>query len=93
MTEKTQPNFGLDGKKSFYEQNIGKYYVIYPRVGGIVFTGKISAVKDGKVHLRPHQGIELVDGKLVQAMVERDSRVDLGDIFAEKETIVKEQIN
>ena len=83
---KENKGFGITGKRSFYQENRGKYFIFYLTGSGSNFSGKIMGVEDGKVVLNPHSGTEYVEGKRVCKLISRVSRIDLASIAAEEET-------
>ena len=66
---KDNGGFGLEKRKSLYEQYIGRWVIIYPVGVHVNFAGKVTDVKEGYAVLNPFQSEDVEEGTLVRKLV------------------------
>jgi hypothetical protein len=91
----TKPPFSVSRTENEYKKEIGKYLVIYLKGGVTTFAGRVTEVKDNRIHLNPYEGIlaNRKKGWGALQMIPRDSSFLTSDIQVIEETTRKDLLN
>ncbi len=84
--------YGIEDKKGFYQEYVGKWVVVYPAGINTQFSGKLVEIIDGYGALKPFQGGKIEKGKLVRKLIGDDGRSLVPLVGSAIEPTTKESI-